>query len=104
MQITSKKSPLAGKYNIEGQPLESDLYKDLGLFTASDVSWNQHGDKITAKTNRGLGLVKRTFRDLKYIDTMKTLNSSLVGPLLEYSCEIWDPHTICIHVCQGTLF
>lgn len=45
--MTRKKSPLAGQYNIEGQPLESVnvYYKDLGLFTASDLSWNQHVDK-----------------------------------------------------------
>ena len=49
------------------------MYKDLGLFTASNLSWNQHVDKITAKTNRVLGLVKRTCRDLKDIDTMNTL-------------------------------
>lgn len=39
MRITRKKSPLDGEYNIEGQPVESvDVYKDLGLFTASNLS------------------------------------------------------------------
>ena len=65
----------------------------LGLFTASNLSWNQHVDKITAKANRVLGLVKRTCRDLKAIDTMKTLYCSLVRPLLEYSCETWNPRS-----------
>ena len=37
-----------------------NVYKDLALFTASNLSWNQHVDKITAKANRVLGLVKRT--------------------------------------------
>ena len=70
MRITRKKSPLVGEYNIEGQPLESvNVYKDLGLFTA------------------------RTCRDLKDIDSMNTLYCSLVRPLLEYSCETWNPHT-----------
>ena len=45
--------------NIE--PLKSvNVHKDLGFFTASNLSWNQHVDKITAKANRDLGLVKRT--------------------------------------------
>ena len=69
------------------------VYKDLGLFTAGDLSWNQHVDKITAKANRVLGLVKRTCRDLNDVDTMRTLYGSLVRPLLEYSCETWNPHT-----------
>ena len=64
-----------------------DVYKDLGLLTASNLSWNQHVDKITAKANRVLGLVKRTCRDLKDIDIMNTLYCSLVRPLLEYSWE-----------------
>ena len=94
MRITRKKSPLVGDYNIEGQPLESvDVYKEYGLITASNLSWNKHVDKITAKANRVLGLVKRTCRDLKDIDTMNTLYCSLVRPLLQYSCETWNPHT-----------
>ena len=39
-----------------------------------------------------LGLVQRTCRDLKDIDTMKTLYRSLVRPLLEYSWKTWKPH------------
>ena len=50
-----------------------NTYKDLGLFTATNLSLNQHLDKITAQANRVLGLVKRTCRDLKDIDTMNTL-------------------------------
>ena len=71
------------------------LYKDLGLFTASDLSWNQHVDRITAKANRVLGLVKRTCRDLHVndVDTTRTLYCILVRPLLEYSCETWNPYT-----------
>ena len=85
IRITREKSPLAGECNVEGQPLKGvNVYKDLGLFTASDLSWNQHVDKISAKANRVLGLVKKTCRDLKDIDAKKTLYCSLVSPLLEY--------------------
>ena len=60
------------------------------------------GDKITATANGVLVLVKRTCRDLKDIDAMKTLYCSLVRPLLVYSWktfffffpwETWKPHT-----------
>ena len=48
MRITRKKSPLVGEYNIEGQPLESvDVYKELGLITAGNLSWNQHILNVT---------------------------------------------------------
>ena len=73
MRITRKKSPLVGEYNIEGQPLESvNVYKDLGLFTASNLSWNQHVDKITAKASRVSGLVKRACSDLNDIGALRT--------------------------------
>lgn len=94
MGITRKKAPLVGEYNMEGQPLECvNFYKDLGLFTASGLSWNQHIDRITVKANRVLGLVKRTCRDLNDVETKSTLYCSLVRPLLEYSCETWNPYT-----------
>ena len=63
------------------------------MFTAGDLSWNLHVDKITVKANGVLVLVKRTCRDLKDIATMKTLYSSLVRPLLVYSWETWKPPT-----------
>ena len=31
----------------------------------------------------------------KDITTLRTLYCSLVRPLLEYSCETWNPHTQC---------
>ena len=40
-----------------------------------------------------LGLDKTTCRDLRDIDTMKILYCSLFKPLLEHSCEMWNPHT-----------
>ena len=45
---------------------------------------------ITAKANRMLGLIKRTYMDLKDDDTsttLKTLLCSLVGSNLEY-CSV----------------
>ena len=48
-----------------------DEYDDngtaIGSATACDLSLNQHLHKITANANRVLGLVKRTFRDLRDI-------------------------------------
>lgn len=74
---------IAGEYNIEGPPLQCvNVYKDLGLFTVGDLSWNQHVGRITAEANRVLGLVKRTTKDLDDVDTTRTLYCSLVRPLL----------------------
>jgi len=69
------------------------IYKDLGLLTTSNLSWNSHIDTITAMANRVLGLVKRTCMDFKDVTTLRTLHCSLVRALLENSCETWNPHT-----------
>ena len=37
--------------------------------------------------------MKRTCKDFKDITTLRTLYCSLVRPLLEYSCETWNPRT-----------
>ena len=94
MRITRKKSPLVSDYHINGQSLSSvHTYRDLGLLISSNLSWNSHIDSIIARANRVLGLVKRTCKDFKDITTLRTLYCSLVRPLLEYSCESWNPHT-----------
>ena len=94
MRITRKRSPLVRDYHINGQSLESvHIYKDLGLLTSSSLSWNSHIDSITAKANKILGLVKRSCMDIKDVTTLRTLYCSLIRPLLEYSCETWNPHT-----------
>ena len=86
MRITRKKSPLVRDYYINDQSLEGvHIYKDLGLLTSSNLSWNSHIDSITAKAIKVLGLVKRTCMDFEDITTLRTLYCSLVRPLLEYS-------------------
>jgi len=94
MRITRKKSRQVRDNHINGQGLESvHIYKDLGLLTSSNLSWNSHIDSITARANRVLDLVKITCKDFKDITTLRTLYCSLVRPLLEYSCGTWNLHT-----------
>lgn len=93
VSITRQKNPLVREYYINGQSLESvHFYKDLGLLTSSNLSWNSHIYSITARADRVLGLLKRTCMDLKDITTWRTRYCSLVRPLLEYLCETWNPH------------
>ena len=92
MRIIRKRSPrpLVRDYHINGQSLDSvHIYKDLGLLTSSDLSWNSHIDSIIARANSYsvLGLMKRTRKDFKDITTLRTLYCSLVRPILEYSCN-----------------
>ena len=53
-------------------------YKDLGILTNNGLSWNSHIDMITAKANRMLGLIKRTYMDLKDDDTTSVKDLALL--------------------------
>ena len=46
-------------------------FTDLKILTDNGLSWNSHIDMITAKTNRMLGLIKRTCMDLKDEDKIR---------------------------------
>ena len=67
------------------------LFKYLGVEIASTFSWDQHINTISAKAFSILGLIKRTLYSApKQVKVMAY--TSLVRPILEYACEVWDPH------------
>ena len=70
---------------------EVDEFKDLGILTDHQLSWNQHVD--SAKANRILGLISRSLSGLHDQAMLKTLYCSLVRPHLEYCSVVWSPHT-----------
>ena len=91
MKITKKQGPLTNRVHLSDTVLEKvKEFKDLGLLTNNGLSWNSHIDMITAMANRMLGLIKRTYMDLKDESTLKTLYCSLVRSNLEY----WIPQNV----------
>ena len=67
--------------NIDNRPY-------LGIELESNLKWEPHY-KITSKASRMLLMLRRV---LKHADTktQKTVYSSLVRPILEYGCIVWD--------------
>ena len=80
-------------YSLHGQVLLiTDTTKYLGLSLTSDLKWNTHIQKVSAKANSILGLLRRNLRIAsKPVKTMAY--EALVRPHLEYACTVWDPHT-----------
>ena len=68
-------------------------FKDLGITTDHHLNWNSHTDKVVARANKMLGLIKRTCRSLDDPKTLKTLFCSLVRSNLEYCSVVWSPYT-----------
>ena len=79
-------------YSMEGHPLNiTKCEKDLGVHIDRDLNFEKHIALATAKANRILAIIYKTF---DYIDeTMfKQLFKSLVRPHLEYAAPVWSPH------------
>lgn len=94
LRITKKNVPFNFDLKLNGSSLEemSELC-DLGLVTSNKLSWNAHVDKLCSKANKILGLIKRTFKGLKDVNTLRTLYCALVRSQLEYCTIVWSPFT-----------
>ena len=57
------------------------------------VSWSNHADAIVNKTNKVVGLIKRTV-DSKNREIFPMLYKSFVRPILEYACPVWSPYLV----------
>lgn len=80
------------KYELGGRELRTtEIEKDLGVHISKDLKPAQHIGKITAKANRMVGLIRRTFSYMDN-DMCKSLYCSLVRPHLEYAVQSWSPY------------
>ena len=96
MRITRKQVSFTNSVHMNDTVLEEvKEFKDLGILTDCSLSWNSHTDVITTKANRMLGLIERTCKDLKDLNTaiLKTLYCSLFRSNLECCSVVWSPFT-----------
>ena len=93
LNITRKRIRSNNTYNLHNttlQTVESTTY--LGVEISNNLNWSPHIDKVVKKGNRSLGFVRRNIKTSN--SNVKTLAyNALVRPILEYSCQVWDPHT-----------
>ena len=69
--------------------LEVNSHTHLGLTLNSDLSWSTHIRTMVSKASQRVNIMKR----LKYLLSRKTLThlyKSLIQPILEYGCIIFD--------------
>ena len=92
MNVTRSRTPKESIYNIRGQALETVTSAPyLGVTIDNKLTWTEHIDKLCKKANRTLGFLKRNLKT-KNQDIKKGAYTSLVRPLLEYSCTVWEPY------------
>ena len=86
------------QYTLNDTPLDSvTSAKYLGITFTPDLKWNQHISNICQKANNTLAFLRRNLR-IHSTQLRTTAYQTLVCPLVEYGCTIWDPCTTgCIH-------
>jgi hypothetical protein len=75
--------------NIRLQNVSSHPY--LGIELSNNLKWEKHINNIVSKATRLLGMLSRV---LKTADTKtrQVAYNTLVRPVLEYGCQVWDPY------------
>jgi hypothetical protein len=68
--------------------------KDLSVTLTSNLSWDTHINVIVAKSNKLLGLLKRTCPLLTDVKVRGTQYLSLVKTQVSYATEVWSPINI----------
>ena len=92
MTISRRRNPLIVNYHLGSADLKRvDSEVDLGITLRSNFCWNAHISQIVSKSNKTLGLLRRTCYILTVCDVRCTLYLSLVKSQLCYATEIWSP-------------
>jgi hypothetical protein len=90
LHVTNKRKPSPTSYDIHGHKLELvDSAKYLGVTIHKTINWNTHIENISKKTNSTRAFIQR---NLQYCPqrTKAVCYTTLVRPLLEYACTVWD--------------
>ena len=93
LTVTRKKSPVTHQYRY-WQYLYRTCFGRRGprLFIISNnLSWDSHVMHIVLKTNRMLGLLKRTCLLITDVKVRRTLYLSLAKSQLSYATDVWSP-------------
>ena len=69
-------------------------YKYLGIHITADLGWDMHITNICTRSRQLLGLLYRKFYSSVDPAFLCLLYKSLVRPILEYACQVWDPYTV----------
>ena len=92
-QSPEKKTRLHHEYTLNGTVLDSvSSTKYLGITITPNLKWNRHISGVCQKANNTLAFLRRNLH-IHSTQLKTTAYKTLVRPLLEYGCTVWDPYT-----------
>ena len=92
LTITNKINPTKNIYSIHNIPLQkTDSAKYLGVLIDSKLRWKSQIHAVSKKANYVLSFLRRNIGGCPENVKNKCFNT-LVRPILEYGCSVWDPH------------
>ena len=71
-------------------------FKYLGLILSCNLSWSSHINSVIKRAKRLVGLIYRQFYSLSSSQTLLSLYTTIVRPILEYGSAIWDPPSVSV--------
>ena len=69
---------------------DKEQVRDLGIMMSNTATFTLHIRNIVKKARDKMGWVLRVFQS-RQRSVMLTLLKSLVIPILEYCCQLWNP-------------
>jgi hypothetical protein len=89
--VTRKRNVIEFDYKMNGVTLERiNSIKDLGIDISSTLVWDDHVNRVVAKCNKKLGMIKRAIGFTAPPNVSKTLYAALIRSDLEYGSSVWS--------------
>ena len=91
--VTRMKKTLSHKYELHNQTLATvTSAKCLGITIYQDLSLDVHVNNICSKANKTLGFLRKNLL-IRATVLKETAYKTLIRPVLEYTCSVWDLYT-----------
>ena len=93
LKICRKKNKIYYDYKIHNQSLkESNYAKYLGITIDNELRWREQNKSVCQKANNTLAFLRRNIPTNCSKQIKEQCFKTLVKPILEYGCCVWDPH------------
>jgi hypothetical protein len=71
----------------------------LGLTVQDNMKWKEHIHNIVKKASKRLYMLRLLKRSNACIDTLITVYTTIIRPVVEYACQVWH-NNIQQYLCE----